>query len=165
MKKAKKPLAVALYGMDDRAIKIMAMFLQGPCDGAAIIVENPKDADIGIFEGDAPASKKLLAKYCQENQQKPLIILSLLEVKQEGALHVKKPIDKDNMLLVLEQAKKLIAMRTKKTMLMSLKPEMAEHKVLDENLIHAEIPTKLQASSLDSLEVLGDWFDADWTDQ
>jgi hypothetical protein len=161
----KTPLKVSLYGMDARAIKIMAMFLQGPCDGVAIVVDNPKDADIDIFEGDAPDSKKLLATYCQENQQKPLIILSLREVTQEHALHVKKPIDKDNMLLVLEQAKKLIAMRTKKAMLMSLKPEMAEHKVLDENLMHADIPTQLQASSLDSLDELGDWFDSDWMDQ
>jgi hypothetical protein len=104
----KKPLKVALCGMDSRTTKTMALFLHGPCSDAAIVV-NPEDAEVSIFDADLPVSKKLLEKHVEGNLQKPLIILSIWDVVQEGALHLKKPVNTENMSKVLGQAKKLIA--------------------------------------------------------
>ena len=108
------PLKVALHGMDDRSIKTMMMFLQGPCRGAAIVVVNPEDADVDIFDGDAPVSKNLLAKHSQENMSKPVIVLSLQDFVQDAVLLLRKPIKSSDMLLVLEQAKGLIVELSKK---------------------------------------------------
>jgi ABC-type proline/glycine betaine transport system ATPase subunit len=104
----KKPLKVALCGMDSRTTKTMALFLHGPCSDAAIVV-NPEDAEVSIFDADLPVSKKLLEKHVEGNLQKPLIILSIWDVMQEGALHLKKPVNTENMSEVLDQAKKLMA--------------------------------------------------------
>ena len=38
--KRKYPLKVALHGMDGRTYKMMVMYLQGPCKGVAVVVED-----------------------------------------------------------------------------------------------------------------------------
>ncbi len=159
----KQPLKVALHGMDSRTTKIMVLFLHGPCRDAAIIV-NPEDAEVSIFDADVPASKKLLEKHVEENLQKPVIILSLWDVEQEGVLHVKKPINTENMLLVLEQAKKLISTSAKKAVLRSPKSQMVEDKALDEHLMMPQMASAPQTPDVDSLDELGDWFDLGWSD-
>ncbi len=45
MENNKKPLKLALNGMDSRSTKIMMLFLQGPRKGDAHVVMNPEDAD------------------------------------------------------------------------------------------------------------------------
>jgi hypothetical protein len=167
MRKAKQPLTVALYGMDSRTINTMDLFLQGPCAGAAVIATNPKDADIDIFEGDTPTAKRLLKKYLQENQQKPLIILSLWDVVQEDALHVKKPINAENMLSVLNQAKKMIDGIAKKAALQKM--QAVDFIVVDENLEKIAYPKSSPeleplTSKADTLDELGDWFETGWAD-
>ena len=66
MESNRKPLKIALHGMDGRFTKIMMLFLQGPCKGVAHVVINAEDADIDVFDGDAPNSKGLLEKYFQK---------------------------------------------------------------------------------------------------
>lgn len=104
----KKPLTVALHGMDDRSRKIMMMFLQGPCRGVATVIDN-NEADVDIFDGDAPASKKLLSEHLQAKRVKPTIVLSLQDFKHEGVLPVRKPVKTDEMLSALNEAKILLA--------------------------------------------------------
>jgi hypothetical protein len=110
----KKPLRVALCGMDSRTAKTMTMFLHGPCKDAAVVVSSPDDADINIFEGDLPTSKKILEKYFQENPLKPMIVISLWDITVAGVLHVKKPVNTENMLKALQEALKLIDSFNKK---------------------------------------------------
>ncbi|MGR8942455.1 MAG: hypothetical protein ACU83P_12790 [Gammaproteobacteria bacterium] len=103
-----RPLKVALHGMDGRSSKTMTMFLQGPCRGIAIVV-NAEDAEIDVFDGDAPASKSLLTERLEQGAQKPIIVLSLQDLHHEGALHVRKPVKTDDMITVLKHARVLLA--------------------------------------------------------
>lgn len=109
----KKPLTVALHGMDDRSCKIMMMFLQGPCRGAAMVIDDD-EADIDIFDGDTPASKKLLSQHLEAERQKPTIVLSLHDFQYEGVLQIRKPVKTDAMLSALNEAKILRANFAKK---------------------------------------------------
>jgi hypothetical protein len=99
----KKPLTVALHGMDERSRKIMVMFLQGPCRGTAVIVDD--EADVDIFDGDMPVSKKLLSEHLGTERERPTIVLSLQDFKHEGVLQVRKPVKTDEMLSALNEAK------------------------------------------------------------
>jgi hypothetical protein len=100
-----KPLKLALYGMDSRAVKVMMKFLHGSCKGVAIVVNSADDADIDIFDADVPVSKNFLEKCLQESLLKPLIVLSTQDFIHEGVLYLKKPIETSDMLMVLDQAK------------------------------------------------------------
>ncbi len=102
-----KPVKLAFHAMDSRCVKTMISFLQGPCEGAAVVVNTAEDADVDVYDADAPDSRKLIAQRTRENRVKPAIVLSLDEYEQEGVLHLKKPIQTDAMLHVLEQAKTL----------------------------------------------------------
>jgi hypothetical protein len=104
----KKPLTVALHGMDDRSCKIMMMFLQGPCRGAAMVIDDD-EADVDIFDGDTPASNKLLSQHLELERQKPTIVLSLHDFQYEGVLQIRKPVKTDAMLSALNEAKILLA--------------------------------------------------------
>ncbi len=104
-----KPLNLTLHAMDSRAVKAMIKFLQGSCKGAAVVVNAAEDADIDVFDADAPASKDLLEAHLQRILVKPVIVLSLQDFAQEGVLSIKKPAQPDAMLIILEQAKQLAA--------------------------------------------------------
>lgn len=134
MKNNNKPLRVVLHGMDARTTKTMMLFLQGPCRGEAIVVINGEDADADIFDGDKPASKSLIEQHLRENILRPVIVLSLQDFVQEGILHVKKPVSTNDMLLVLDQAKRLIGDLSKKTVEMEMlfEPQAVEGNVLQE---------------------------------
>jgi 4-hydroxybenzoate polyprenyltransferase len=69
IKKTTGPLKLALHGMDNRTLKTMMLFLQGPCNGAGIVVNEIADADIDVFDAEATDSKKLLEKQKRLNEQ------------------------------------------------------------------------------------------------
>jgi len=104
MDKNKSPLKVALHGMDERSYKMMTMYLQGPCKGAAVVV-NENNAECDIFDADAVNGKKLLAEYLEKESHRPIIVLSLYDHKLENVLSIKKPVKIDDMLAVLSRAK------------------------------------------------------------
>jgi hypothetical protein len=115
MKGRNKALMVVIQGVDERTFKNMKLFLQGPCQGAAIVVSNNDDADVYIFDADSPTSKKLLEQHLQEGVRKPVIVLSLSGVgAQDGVITVKKPVNTDVMLKGLNQANALIRAYSKK---------------------------------------------------
>jgi hypothetical protein len=152
MKNNKEPLKVALLGMDSRAIKTITLFLLGPCGNKAVVVANQADADILMLEGDTPGSKKLQERHVQEYMDKPLIILSLAEVTaEEGVLHLKKPVDIKSMLIVMDQAQKMMGVLAKR-----------QRKTLSQNQAKNEIQTSGQAHAKPEgnvLQELDDWFD------
>jgi len=114
MENNKRPLKVALHGMNGRTIKTMMLFLQGPCEGAANVVVNAEDADVDVFDGDSPGSKNLLEQHIQKKNLKPVIVFSLQDFVQEGVLSLIKPIKTSDMLKVLELAKTMVAEHSKK---------------------------------------------------
>lgn len=115
IKKTTGPLKLALHGMDNRALKTMMLFLQGPCKGAAIVVNEVADADVDIFDAEATDSKKLLEKHLLEKVLRPVIVMSLRECVHEGVIHIVKPIKTSDMLFGLDQAKALATELSKKT--------------------------------------------------
>ena len=123
----KKPLTVRLHGMDSRTVKTMMMFFSGPCSGAAIVVDTD-DADVDIFDGDAPNSKNLLTQHLLSNLTRPVIVLSLTEFLNKNVFHVKKPIKTIDMLDVLDRAKALLKSN----------PPMGEVEIAKSSLLHPD---------------------------
>lgn len=174
-----KPLAIALHGMDNRTIKMMALYLEGPCRGIARIGISPETTDVDMFDGDLPASKVLLEKHVQGNRVNPVIVLALTDLELDGVLHIKKPIVKENMLNVLAQAKKLLKAGLSKKEVQPHKPdvlgitdEKKESKTIDFNTDKVETITcepsvktaddhkifTKQPNGEDQFQQLDDWF-------
>jgi hypothetical protein len=104
MDKIKRPLRVALYAMNERSIRTMAMYLQGPCKGVAVVVDEAS-ADIDIFDGDSHNAKQLLAEHAAKPLPRPIIVLSLQSVKLDNVILVKKPVKAEDMLGALAEVK------------------------------------------------------------
>ncbi|TAK63798.1 hypothetical protein [Methylobacter sp.] len=107
--KSKSPLKVALHGMDGRTNKMMVMYLQGPCKGAAAVVED-LNAEIDIIDADSLEAKTLLERKLAESA-KPIIALSLQELTFENILYVKKPVKVDDMLFALSEAAAILSVK------------------------------------------------------
>lgn len=105
-----KPLQLALHGMDERSQKMMVMFLQGPCQGAAIVVANTHDAQVNVIDADLARSQAVLAEILVKQPEKPVIIFSLQDgqPEREQLIYVKKPVTSARMLSALEQVKDLV---------------------------------------------------------
>lgn len=108
MDKNKGPLKVALHGMDERSSKMMTMYLQGPCRGVAMVV-NQNNAECDIFDVDVANGQQLLGEYLKSGLQKPVIVLSIHEQQMENVLFVKKPVKTDEMLTALSKARQRFA--------------------------------------------------------
>ncbi len=105
-----KPIKLAVHGVDSRSLKTMMLFLHGPCEGAAIVVNQANDGEVDVFDADSSNSLKLLEKHLQDTAlTKPVIVMSLKDYMHDGILHLVKPIKKNEMLRVLEQSKMLAA--------------------------------------------------------
>ena len=101
--KGNKPLNVALYGMDERCYKTMIMFLQGPCKGAAVVVD-ALDADIDIIDADFATAKDIFDERRKNTPDRPIIAMSLEDLKLENTIFLKKPVSTEGMLAALEQS-------------------------------------------------------------
>ena len=102
-----KPLQAALNGMDGRTYKTMVMYFQGPCKGAAVVVEDI-DAEVDIIDADFPAGKEALEKIREKKSPRPIIVLSREDTKLDGVIFVEKPIRLSAMLFAFAQAKSII---------------------------------------------------------
>lgn len=108
----KSPLRVALYGMDGRTYKMMVMYLQGPCKGMAAVAEEI-DAEVDVIDADFVNVEALLEQKRAQNSTRPVIVLSLQELKLDNVLHVKKPVKTGDMLDALIKAEEMLATRQK----------------------------------------------------
>jgi hypothetical protein len=106
--KRKSSLRVALHGMDGRTYKTMVMYLQGPCKGAATVVED-LDAEVDMIDADSVNAKALLEQRQTENSVRPIIVLSLQELNLDNVLYVKKPVKTADMLDALSKAEAILA--------------------------------------------------------
>jgi hypothetical protein len=101
---AKSPLKVALHAMDERSVRTMVMYLKGPCQGAAVVVDKAS-AEVDIFDGDSVNAKQLLAERLAKPTVKQVIVLSLQNVYLDNVVSVKKPVKSEDMLGALAEAK------------------------------------------------------------
>ncbi len=116
--KGNQPLQVALFGLDDRSYKTMVMFLQGPCRGAAAVVE-AIEAEIDIIDADHTKARTIFEERKQVAPDRPIIAMSLENLRLEGAIFLKKPVTKDGLLAALQQAKKQGEQAAKKAIMKS----------------------------------------------
>ncbi len=99
-------MQVALYGFDGRSHKTMVMYLQGPCRGVAVVVE-PIDAEIDIIDADHTTAKAIFEERRETTPDRPIIAMSLEDLRLENAVYLKKPVTRDSLLKALEQARTL----------------------------------------------------------
>ncbi len=104
--KGLKPLQLALYGMDERSIKMMGMYLKGPCKGIAVVVDEFK-AEADVIDADHINAKKIIEE--RKTKARPIILLSLNKLSIEGTFSVIKPVQKLEMISVLNQVKKYLS--------------------------------------------------------
>lgn len=105
--KGKKPLRIALHGMDARSHKTMVMFLQGPCKGVAAVVDSI-EAEIDIIDADFPTAKSIFEELRQNWPGRPLIAMSLEDLRLDDSIYLKKPVSREGLLQALQQAKALL---------------------------------------------------------
>lgn len=106
--KGKQPLRVALHGMDGRSLKTMVMFLQGPCKGVAAVVD-PIEAEVDIIDADFPTAKSIFEELKQRSSQRPIIAMSLEDLRLDNSIYLKKPVTREGMFQALQQAKESLA--------------------------------------------------------
>lgn len=112
MKKAGPvPIKVALYGMDPRSYKTMELYLKGPCRGIAEVVSDA-DAHIDIIDADHATAGNILEACRQKVPQRPIVLLSLQNLKIENTHFVQKPVNAEQLMTVLIQL--ACARKTKK---------------------------------------------------
>jgi len=133
MDNIKRSLKVALHGMDERSVRTMAMYLKGPCQGVAVVVDAPS-AEIDIFDGDSITSKKLLTEYLAKSSVKPVIVLSLQNVYLDNVVSVKKPVKAEDMMGALAEVKARLELAARQEIKLS--------PVVSEPLINKEIVVK-----------------------
>ncbi len=105
--KQKKPLQVVLHGMDGRTHKTMIIYLQGPCKGAAVVVEDI-DAEVDIIDADFASGRDVLEKIHAKKDSRPVIVLSREQLQLENTLYVEKPIHLADMLGAIKHAATII---------------------------------------------------------
>ena len=120
-----RPLQLAIHGMDGRSLKLMIMFLQGPCKGAAVVAEDI-EADAEIIDIDAVNSKQLLDDRVSMHPDRPIIAISLQPITLEGIYFVKKPIQTAPLLQALKQIKTEINERQRKKELAEERDKLKE---------------------------------------
>ncbi|TAK92999.1 hypothetical protein EPO05_07335, partial [Patescibacteria group bacterium] len=102
-----KPLQAVLHGMDGRTYKTMVMYFQGPCKGAAVVVEDI-DAEVDIIDADFAAGREALNKIKAKGMLRPVIVLSREDARLENVIYVEKPIRLSVMLAAFAEAKSII---------------------------------------------------------
>ena len=102
MDRKNSPLKVALHGMDERSSKMMTMYLQGPCKGAAVVVEH-NSSECDIFDIDSLNGQELLDRHLKNDLQRPVIVLSVRENALDNVFFIKKPVKTDDMLTTLDR--------------------------------------------------------------
>lgn len=139
-------LAVALYGMDGRTHKTMALFIQGPCKSIAQIVDEP-EANVDIIDADAMDARVTLDHCLARKPLRPIIILSLEKLKIEHTIFVEKPAKTETMLAAFKEANDWLKKEKKKTTKLNQTEESTypEVKLEQAKVSKVKPPTEKQA--------------------
>lgn len=105
-KPAVAPIRVALYGMDPRSQKTLELYLKGPCQGIAVVVDEAL-AEVDIIDADFATAGDILQQRRQQNPRRLIILLSLQTLNIADTLFVKKPVNAEDLIAALRQVKSL----------------------------------------------------------
>jgi hypothetical protein len=109
-KATKTPFRIALHGMDSRTYKTMEMYLKGPCRGVAVVVDEV-DANIDMIDADHPKARDILDARKAAAPNRPIILLSLQNLQLDNTYFIKKPVNVEQMLAVLDKIKAIAQAR------------------------------------------------------
>ena len=101
------PLNVSVLGVDDRLRTTLRMFFQGPCKSNVVMV-GADDAEACIIDMDGLNADAILNESRESFPGLPLILLSLSEQNEPGAIYVQKPIQAKQMLAALDDVRALL---------------------------------------------------------
>lgn len=103
------PLKLSAFGMDERALNMFRLFLGGPGDNRAVLVNDPGEAEALLIDLDSVQGKALFARQRELYPTQPCIVLALRPTPVAGdCIFVQKPAQGEHMLLAIEQARGLI---------------------------------------------------------
>lgn len=97
-----RTLFVAASSLDHRQRKNMSRMLRGNGNGRFMLTDEV-NADVSMLDMDVPGAEKIWEKFRKQYPQRSAILLSSYPVQKENALFVKKPININDLLTVLEQ--------------------------------------------------------------
>jgi len=98
------PIKVALFGMDTRASKTLALYLKGPCKGIAEVVTET-EAEVDIIDADFATAGEILQQRRQVSPRRPIVLLSLQSINIENTYFLQKPIKSDNLVAILNKVR------------------------------------------------------------
>ncbi len=105
-------LKVSLHGMDGKAYKMMASYLELCCkDIVDIVVESQSQAE--IIDIDLAHSKTILEKRLAQQPPKPIIVLSVQKVLSNDVVYVKKPVEKSHIVKAIKGIRKKLERQIK----------------------------------------------------
>ena len=93
-------IKVALYGMDPRSYKTMELYLKGPCRSIAEVVAE-QDAQIDIIDADFATAGEILETRRQQTPDRPIVLLSLQQLKIADTHFIQKPVTVEKITAVL----------------------------------------------------------------
>lgn len=99
-----EPLRIHVLGMDDKAFATFGLFLQGPCKGRAVAVDEPS-AEVTLIDLDGLNAFQWLARERERFPDRPLIVSSLRRPDLAGTLYLSKPINALGMLAAIEETR------------------------------------------------------------
>ncbi|WFP51131.1 hypothetical protein PL263_03680 [Methylomonas sp. EFPC3] len=102
MTKTAHSYRIALHGMDGRTCKTMEMYLKGPCRGAAVVVP-AEEAQIDMIDADHVKAREILEQCKAARPGRPIILLSLQTLQIDNTFFVKKPVNVEQILGVLDK--------------------------------------------------------------
>ncbi len=102
MTKTAHSYRIALHGMDGRTCKTMEMYLKGPCRGAAVVV-SADEAQIDMIDADHVKAREILDQCKAATPGRPIILLSLQTLQIDNTFFVKKPVNVEQILGVLDK--------------------------------------------------------------
>jgi len=98
------PIKVALFGMDTRASKTLALYLKGPCKGIAEVVTET-EAEVDIIDADFATAGEILQQRRQQSPKRPIVLLSLQSINIENTYFLQKPIKSENLVAILNKVR------------------------------------------------------------
>lgn len=108
MQNQSKILKIAAPALDERMKRTLRLFFLGPCQNTVVFAENSA-ARAALIDIDAIGAEALLNEQQATYPQRIIVLLSLTEQQRPGTIWLKKPVQIQEMLRVLDTVRRQIA--------------------------------------------------------
>ncbi len=104
IKQGTSPLQIYIVGMDQRARNMLQLFFHHMCHNDYVLA-NEAVADISIVDMDAVHAEQIRQKHTNKYPDRPIILASLLKPASNNDVFLKKPIQPEELISILNQIK------------------------------------------------------------